>query len=242
MRPALASGSTDDIKQYPVWVERKYDGIRLMLHRSTDDRGSTLCGAYTRNRGDWIELITGMAATLRMLPARSAIIDGELYGTVLTPTGMARPATVYEVHGSLQGERAGAVNLRFAAFDLLYIEGRDLTELPLAQRRQLLQTLIGPISAMPLPIPFSVAEGQLAKSKEDVNRLYQHFRAQGYEGVITKDLQGPYRLAARDPNWNKKKPVVTLDLVLIGAVLAVTTKDHAGMFGSFVIAAKRADG
>jgi DNA ligase-1 len=241
VKPALASGSTDDIKSFPVWVERKYDGIRLMLHRSTDARGSMLCGAYTRSRGDWLELIPGIDQTLKMLPARTAIIDGELYGTTMDLEG-ARPASVYEVYAALQGERAARVNLRFAAFDLIYLNARDLTGLPLAERRNQLSTLIAPLTQMPLPIPFTLAEGQLANSKDDVNRLYQHFRNQGYEGIITKDLQGPYRMAMRDPSWAKRKPVVTLDLVLIGAVLAVTTKERAGMFGSYVIAAKRSDG
>ena len=241
VRPALASGASDELKKYPVWVERKYDGIRLLLHRLTDASGATLCGAYTRNRGDWIELIPGMDTTLKSLPTRSCIIDGELFGTMLSPDGMARPATVYEVHGALSGQGLG-VNLRYAAFDLLYLEGRDLTELPLFQRRELLQRLIGPMASRPTPIPLSLAEGQLAQSKADVNRLYQHFRSQGYEGVITKNLQGPYRLAMRDPDWTKKKPLVTLDLVLLGAVLAVTTKEHSGMFGSYVIGARRPDG
>jgi DNA ligase-1 len=46
VRPMLAGGTTDQIEadQSPVWVERKYDGIRLMLHKSTDARGSVLCG------------------------------------------------------------------------------------------------------------------------------------------------------------------------------------------------------
>jgi DNA ligase-1 len=95
---------------------------------------------------------------------------------------------------------------------------------------------------MPLPVPVTVADGHLAESMEDLNRLYQHFRAQGYEGVITKDLKGPYRLAARDSSWLKRKPEVTLDLVLLGAVLAVTTKEKAGMFGSYVIGARGEDG
>jgi DNA ligase-1 len=93
-----------------------------------------------------------------------------------------------------------------------------------------------------LPIAVGLAEGQMAESMDDVNRLYQHFRSQGYEGVITKDLKSPYRLAARDPAWLKKKPSVTLDLVLLGAVLAVTTKEKTGMFGSYVIGARLPDG
>jgi len=240
VRPALASGTTGNIQSFPVWVERKYDGIRFMLHKSTDAQGATLCGAYTRNRRDWLELVQGLDVSIRALPAANVIVDGELYGTVLDRDG-ARPATVYELYGSLQGERR-VVNMKFAAFDLLYLNGTDLTSLPQAERRQWLQRLVGPLSQMPLPVPLAVAEGHQANHKDDINRLYGHFRSQGYEGLIAKDPAGPYRLAQRDPSWLKRKPEITLDLVLLGAVFAVTTKQNAGMFGSYVIGARSADG
>ncbi len=241
VRPALAGGVTDDLEKFPVWVERKYDGIRFMLHKSTDQQGSILCGAYTRTRGDWLEQVPGLDATIKMMPAQTAIVDGELFGTVLDLDGV-RPASVYEVYAALQGEPARAVNLKFAAFDLIYLNGRDLTSRPLSERRQWLASLVTPLAAAPLPIPISLSEGQLANNKDDVNRLYHHFRAQGYEGIITKDLNGPYCLATRDPSWMKRKPQITLDLVLLGATYAVTTKQQAGLFGSYVIGAWRADG
>ena len=102
--------------------------------------------------------------------------------------------------------------------------------------------LVAPLSNFPLTIPLSLAAGQLAESKDDLSRLYHHFRSQGYEGIVVKDLSGPYRIAARDPSWKKRKPEVTLDLVLLGAVYAVTTKERAGLFGSYVIGAKAPDG
>ncbi len=241
VRPCLASGSAKNQKQFPVWVERKYDGIRFMLHKSTDSSGSVLCGAYTRNRGDWLELVPRLDTVIKLLPCRSAIVDGELYGTVVGLSG-ARPATVYEVFSFLQGDRTRPVNLRFAAFDLIYQDGHDLTQLPLHQRRDYLSRLVKPMEAMPLPVPFTVAEGQLAADQPDLNRLYEHFRNQGYEGIIAKDPNGPYHLATRDPSWTKRKPMVTLDLVLLGAVFAVTEKENVGTFGSYVIGIRGKDG
>lgn len=241
VRPTLASGTTEEIEKFPVWVERKYDGIRLMLHKSTDATGSVLCGAYTRNRGDWLELVPGLDRTIRTIPARSVILDGELYGTVLD-IDRVRPATVYEVYAALQGQPTIPVNMKFAAFDILFQDERDLTGLPLAQRREWLTRLLQPLTAMPLPVPLSINEGQLAQSKDDVNRLFHHFRAQGYEGIITKDLDGAYLIATRDPKWRKRKPEITLDLALVGATFAVTSKENAGLFGSYVIAARTADG
>lgn len=241
VRPALAASTTTTIERFPVFVERKYDGIRLMVHKSTDAHGSVLAGAYTRTRRDWLENILGLDSSIKTLPCKSCILDGELYGSVIDIEG-PRPATVYEVYAFLQGIRTVPVSLRYAAFDIVYLNGTDLTRLPMSDRRRYLQSLVGPLARHPLPIPLSVSEGQLAQSQEEVNRLYQHFRAQGYEGVIAKDPAGPYLLAQRDPTWVKKKPAVTLDLVLIGAVFAVTTKENTAMFGSYVIAAVTPEG
>jgi DNA ligase-1 len=241
VRPALAGGTTDEIDRFPVWVERKYDGIRLMLHKSTDAQGSVLAAAYTRARHDWLELVRGLDLTVRALPVRSVIVDGELHGSVVDIEGI-RPATVYEVYAYLQGERSLPVSLKFAAFDLIYLNGYDLTSLSLRERRQRLGLVLGPVLGQPLPVPVSMSEGQLAESREDVSRLFYHFRAQGYEGIITKDLDGPYRLAERDGSWLKRKPEITLDLVLLGAVFAVTSKENVGVFGSYVIAARKPDG
>ncbi len=241
VRPALAAGGTDKIKKYPAWVERKYDGIRLMLHKSTDAHGTVLCGAYTRNRRDYLELMPGLDATIKLLPAHTVIVDGELHGTVVGATGI-RPATVYEVFSHMQGDLGKSMQLRYAGFDLIYLDGHDLTGFSLRERRQRLALLLGPLASMPTPMPFSMAEGQSAKGPEDVKRLYQHFRAQGYEGVIAKDLDGPYRLAGRDPSWRKRKPEVTLDLVLLGAVMAITSKENVGMFGSYILGARGDDG
>jgi DNA ligase-1 len=149
---------------------------------------------------------------------------------------------VYEVHAFLQGDRSRTVSLRYAAFDLIYLNGGDLTGLPLSERRRMLGVLLAPVASFPLPVPVTMSEGQLAEGRDDVNRLYHHFRAQGYEGVIAKDLAGPYRLAERDPSWLKRKPEITLDLVLLGAVFAVTSKENVGVFGSYVIGARRPDG
>jgi len=241
VRPALAGGTVEDIKKFPVWVERKYDGIRLLLHKQTDAHGSVLCGAYTRNRGDWLELIPGLTGSIQCLPARSVIIDGELFGTALTLDG-PRPASVYDVYSSLQGEGSRPVQLKYAGFDILYLNGQDLTGLPLGQRRQYLSTLLTPLAGMPLPLPLTLSEGQHVTQREELNRLFQHFRAQGYEGIIAKDWNGPYHLATRDPAWVKRKPEITLDLVLLAGVFAVTSKENAGMFGSYVIGARNETG
>lgn len=237
IRPALASGSTQELtdEQFPVWVECKYDGVRMLLHRSTDSRGQVLCGAYTRNGNDWLESVPRLKSAIDFLPARDAIIDGELCGD-LADFEVTRPASVYEVMATVRGDGPG-VALRYLAFDLLYLNGTDLTARPLAERQQLLHGLMTSWSALPLAVPVAIAQGHIAESHQDINRLYHHFRSRGHEGVITKQLQSGYQIDGRDPNWLKRKPAVTLDLVILGATFAVTTKTGAS-FGSWVVAAR----
>jgi DNA ligase-1 len=231
-RPALAGGSCEEISRFPVWVERKYDGIRLLLHKSTDRFGAMLGGAYTRNRLDYSELIPGLEATLRLLPGRNWILDGELHARLLTPEG-SRPATVYELTAALQGSQT--LSLRYAAFDLLYYEGRDFSALPQSNRRAHLCQTFGQPWLAQLPLALEVAPGQLAHSKEDLNRLYQHFRSQGYEGIVSKNPQGRYKMDQRDGDWAKRKPEITLDLVLLAAVHSISSREKGPMFGSYVL-------
>jgi DNA ligase 1 len=110
--------------------------------------------------------------------------------------------------------------------------------LPLFQRRNFLSSTIAPLQNQNTPLQLTLADGQLANSKEEVSRIFHHFRAQGYEGIISKDLGGQYHIAARDPSWVKRKPEITLDLVITGGTIAVTSKENAGMFGSYVISAR----
>ncbi len=244
LRPALAMQGRVEIEKFPVWVERKYDGVRLMLHKSTDALRNVLAGAYTRTRSDWLQDVRALESTIRALPCRECIVDGELHGAVsdFDTDGGRRPATVYDILQLVGGAPEKPIRLQFAAFDLLYVDGQDLTHRPLRERRAMLQALVGGLAGAPLAVPIDLADGQLADTQEDVNRRFHHFRNQGYEGIICKDLDGPYRIAMRDPSWVKRKPEVTLDLVLLAGVFAVTTKETAGMFGSYAIGARLPDG
>lgn len=239
VRPALAGPSVDDAARFPVWFERKYDGVRLLVHKETDAGGNVLCAAFTRQRNDWTELVPGIEACARALPARRAIVDGELYALMMSE-GRARPGTVYELNAWVSGERRVPLSLRYAAFDLLFLEGRDLTRLPFSERRLLLEALVRPLVGWPLPIPMVLSDGQMAASREDMKRLYQFFRGQGYEGGVAKVPDSPYHLGRRDRAWLKMKPEITLDLALVGAFFSMGSGGARG-FGSYLLGA-RGDG
>jgi DNA ligase-1 len=239
-RPALAGPAVDETARYPLWVERKYDGVRLLLHKETDAQGNVLVAAFTRRRNDWTELVPGIEAVARALPARRVILDGELYA-LLYEQGQMRPAPVYELHTWLTGDRRRPLNLRYVAFDLIYLDGYDLTTRPLSERRQALEALLRPLAGWPLPLPVNLSEGQLAATRADLNRLFQFFRKQGYEGVVAKDPTSPYHLGRRERTWMKLKPELTLDLTLIGGFYTMGGGGARG-FGSYLLGARGEDG
>ncbi|MBN9420757.1 hypothetical protein ABS71_15745 [bacterium SCN 62-11] len=237
-RPALAQ-SMDENPKFPAWVDCKYDGIRILLHKELDSLGNLRLAAYTRRRNDWSEMVEGLEPMLRSLAPYSLILDGELHGRVLDMEGVARPASVYEVHECLRGELR--IPLKYVAFDVLYLNGQDLTGQPFQQRRQQLEFLVG--SRLHKPgLPLELAQGSVAKDKTELNKLYEQFRRQGHEGCMVKDLQAPYPMAARSPAWLKRKPTESVDLVLTAAYWGESSRDGQRMFDSYSLAARSKEG
>lgn len=237
-RPALALSAQSDSLEFPCWVECKYDGIRLLLHKERDGLGNLRLAAYTRRRNDWSEMIPGLEGLLSGLWPASLILDGELHGRVLSPDGLSRPANVYEVHECLRGEIR--IPLRYVAFDLLYCNGQDLTSLPFQERRRQLEALLK--LKTPAGLPLEISQGSLVQSREEVQRLYQQFRRQGHEGCMIKDPKAPYPLAQRSPAWQKKKPLDSVDLVLTAAYWGEASRPGARVFDSYQLSARHSSG
>jgi DNA ligase-1 len=235
--PMLAGGEGAARLAFPVYFEKKYDGVRLMVHKATSPEGRVRTAAFTRRRLDWSELVPGIDALARSLPCRDAILDGELHGTVQSPAG-PRPSSVYDIVRFVRGERVDApVRLRFSAFDILYLDGQDLTARPFHERRAHLARLAQAVALIPLPLPLELSDGELVHAELDMKRLYELFRAQGYEGGIAKDLASTYELGKRSNAWWKMKPAVTLDLAITGALYATSAEARGAQFGTYLVSA-----
>jgi DNA ligase-1 len=232
--PMLAGPEVPKDIAFPVFFEKKYDGIRLMVHKSQRAGGRIRVAAYTRRRLDWTEQIPGLMPMAWALPCRDAILDGELHGTFFTHMG-PRPASVYDVLKAVRGE--ANMRLRFTAFDLLYVNGEDLTNRPLAERRSRLQQLVAPAAMMPLPLPIELSDGEMVNDRKSMMRLYNLFRAQGYEGGIAKIPNTVYELGRRSDTWTKLKPALTLDLAVTGAIYTTSVSGASATFGSYLVSA-----
>lgn len=106
--------------------ELKFDGYRMHARL---DRGDIRL--LTRTGLDWVGKYPTIVTALRTLPARQAYLDGELCG--VQPDGLTSFALIQNA-----ADRQGGSGLVYFAFDLLYLEGRNLMPLSLVERKALL--------------------------------------------------------------------------------------------------------
>src|SRR4051812_40931226 len=118
------------------WHEIKWDGYRLVAYV----RGGRVC-LRTRRGRDWTDRFPTIAAALRELPVRSAILDGE--AVVLDEAGRSSFSALQVALGSRHGPgHRAAHEAVLYAFDLLYLNGPDLRREPLEARRATLVSML----------------------------------------------------------------------------------------------------
>jgi bifunctional non-homologous end joining protein LigD len=122
------------------------------------------------------------------------------------------------------GARAAKVSpVTYMAFDLLYLDGRDLTSLPLRERRELLEQTVVPGVSVQVS-PTVTGEGTV---------LYEAAVAQALEGIVAKRLDARYEPGARSRWWLKIKTVLEADVVVLG--WREGAGNRAGTIGSLVL-------
>jgi bifunctional non-homologous end joining protein LigD len=167
--PALAT-KVDKVPNDARWLhEIKFDGYRVQPQISNGD-----IKVFTRRGNDWTKRFRKIAGDLYLVNTGSAVIDGE----VVVPA--ADGTTDFSV---LQNELKGkSTRIVLVAFDLLYLNGRDLRKLPLVERKAVLKKLIEKT-----PIQFSES------FELDGREMFRHACQVGLEGVVSKVRDSRYR-------------------------------------------------
>ena len=176
------------------WLhEMKYDGYRLLVAV-----GGGAARAYTRSGLDWSEKFAGIVDEAATLDVRSALLDGE--AVVMDEDGRS---SFQALQGALKGAPA---SIDFVAFDLLELDGEDLTGLPLTERKAKLREILPEGSHR---IRYSEhIEGNGEK-------LLHSFCDAGLEGVISKKADGRY-IGSRSGGWLKTKCIKRQEFVVVG--------------------------
>lgn len=179
-------------------IEWKLDGTRIQAHR----RGSEV-RIFTRNLNDVTDRLPEVVERVLEADASSLVLDGE--SMALADDGGPRPFE--ETMSRFGSEGGGGAVLRPFWFDVLHLDGTDLIDLPLVERRRVLEGLV-PVDLVPQIVTDDIAEAE---------QFLAEARGQRHEGVMVKDPSGAYLAGRRGSGWLKVKPVYTLDLVIIAA-------------------------
>jgi DNA ligase D-like protein (predicted ligase) len=177
----------------PGWLhEIKLDGYRMHVRI---DGGRV--NIITRRGNDWTEKYPTIAKALLELPTKSAYLDGELCGVL--PDGR----TAFNLIQNAMEH--GDASLVYFVFDLLYLDGEDLTGLPLVDRKARLEKLLAGQSG-----PIRYSDHQIDHGPAFYKLACEH----GLEGIVSKRVDGRYEPDRR--SWLKVKCLNREEFVVVG--------------------------
>lgn len=187
-------------------VEWKYDGARVQIHK--DGQKVRIFTRRLENVTASLPEIVSAAKT--RVRARKAILDGEAVAMGKDGRPVAFQQILKRFRRKYDVEKLAAqIPLRLFLFDIIYLEGRSVVDLPLTERRKLLQEIAD---------PDLLADQVLSGDAKEVEKIYREALEAGHEGLMLKNPSSVYAPGKRGKNWLKIKPVMeTLDLVVIGA-------------------------
>jgi bifunctional non-homologous end joining protein LigD len=181
-----------------AWLhEIKIDGYRALCHLA---KGKATFS--TRRGNDWTDSFGHLASAAAFLPADSALLDGEV--AWVSAEGRSDFQALQKALGEGDDER-----LVYFVFDLLHLDGQDLTRAPLHARKDLLAALLRAAPQQAGAIRYSdhvVGQGET---------FFSQACSLGLEGIIAKRRDAPYR-SGRGTDWLKVKCLAEQELVVVG--------------------------
>lgn len=201
------------------WLhEIKLDGYRI---EARIDHGRVQL--LTRTGLDWTERFgERMIASLKGLPVQTALLDGEI--VVESGNGSSDFSLLQQDLSAGRDDR-----FTYYVFDLMHLDGQDLTAASLTDRKKRLELLLG--DADP-PLKYS------GHFDESGDLVLKHACRLSLEGVISKVADAPYR-SGRGRDWVKSKCTARQELV-IGGYVPSSVSDNA--IGSLIMGVNEADG
>lgn len=196
----------------PGWIfEEKYDGDRLLAYKEGDH-----VRLLSRNQKDRTGRFPGIEAAVRALHPQTLLLDGEV--VVFDSKGISR----FQLLQASKGE------VRYAVFDCLFLDGKDLRRAPLSVRRAAMEGAIASSRTL-VPSEVLAASGLAA---------FRAAKRRGYEGLVAKDLASPY-IEARSTSWLKVKVRQEEEFVICGYTKPAGSRQY---FGALLLGAYGKDG
>ena len=223
VRMMLAQQGTipDMIQEHgQIAAEFKYDGSRFQFHKK-----GNWARLYSRRLEDVTAALPDVIEKLITSTAHDVILDGEV---IAVKEG--KPMPFQSVLRRFRrrhdiAEAQDAIEMVPNVFDILYLDGETLIDLPLEKRRKHLESVVNRY----------IAPQVVSSDPREIEQTYKDALEAGHEGIMIKVPASPYSPGQRGKNWIKIKPDVdTLDLAVIGGEWGEGKRAH--IFGSFLVA------
>ena len=204
--PMKALGS-DTVPEGNWQCEIKFDGFRAVAVLN-----GGAAELWSRNRVSLAADFPEVVDELKRLRCRNAVLDGEV--VALDQKGRSRFQLLQN-----RGEKGFSAAVVYYAFDVMHLEGESLVDLPLRDRRKILESLVGKSLRLVQPSPaFDV----------EPTELFSVARKKGLEGIVVKKLDSPYEAGRRSGAWLKCKVVAEQEFVVGGFTPLQRSREHFG--------------
>lgn len=186
--------------------EYKFDGARIQIHKQDGE-----IRVFSRRLTDVTESLPEIVELIKsQVHVDQAVLEGEVVAVgqdrspLLFQHLMRRFRRVHQIE-----EIQRQIPLELNLFDILYLNGENLTEHSYGERRRRLAKICGRIP---------LAKQLITRNTEEANRFLEEALEAGHEGVMAKKLDSRYTPGIRGKGWLKiKKTLEPLDLVIVGA-------------------------
>mgnify|MGYP001094329766 CR=1 FL=1 len=225
-------------------VQGKFDGLRLQIHKYSkedlskrtviwkdhlQDKGqdlnlfeapseSSIVKLFTRNLEDVTDMFPEVVEDAKKFPLESFILDSEVLGWDYThDTFLSYQTTMQRRRKYEIGSKKETIPVKAMLFDIVYLNGKDLTQLDTVERVEILEKNLGGFDN-----GLRVAKTTRVKNLKDLKKLFKEYVSQGLEGIIVKQLNGKYDAGQRNFEWIKIKKSIdrglidTVDMVVVG--------------------------
>ncbi len=206
-------------------VEPKFDGFRCQIHKK-----GNIVKIFSRNLEDnthmFPDLVEGI---LNQIPKEEIIVEGEAI-SYNPETGEFYPfqVTVQRKRKYNISEMAELFPLQLFTFDILYVDGEDITSLPYLRRRKKLEENIKEGDKI------FITKNIITSDPKEIQIFFEECISEGLEGIVAKRLDAPYQAGVRNFNWIKLKRSYqshltdTVDCVILGYFKG---RGHRAKFG-----------
>jgi DNA ligase-1 len=228
IKPQLANLYEPDNVVYPVRAEYKLDGSRLQIHKW----GSQIL-LYSRRGIEKSKTLPEIVEIVGKFNAQSCIVDSEVLavddaGNPLPFQRLLERTVPKELTPQELEARRENVRVTIKAFDILFLNGQELIDLPLSTRRKY---LLGTVRAE------YIAQGIDCQDEVELMRFYEEALKKKFEGIVVKNLNSPYEIGRRTYTWLKLKPERdTIDCTIVKALYG--TGKRVGLYSSFLLAVR----